>query len=99
MVERAILTPKNVDVNIVNTIIMDQFPGEATEYFSADIIEEQTNPEHQYPIEFLNSLTIGEIPSYKLSLKIGTSIILLCNLNPSDSLHVLLYHFLNVINF
>ncbi|CAB4488149.1 unnamed protein product [Rhizophagus irregularis] len=86
LVERAILTPKNVDVNNVNTIIMDQFSGEAVEYYSADIIEEQTNPEHQYPIEFLNSLTIGGLPPHKLSLKIGSPIILLRNLNPSDGL-------------
>src|SRR5439155_10456135 len=59
LVERAILTSKNVDVNNLNTIIMDQFPGKTVEYYSADMIEEQTNSEHQYPIEFLNSLTIG----------------------------------------
>ena len=46
LVERAILTPKNVDVNNVNTTIMDQFPGEAVEYYTADMIEEQTNSEH-----------------------------------------------------
>ncbi|CAB5185425.1 unnamed protein product [Rhizophagus irregularis] len=86
LVECAILTPKNVDVNNVNTIIMDQFPGEAVEYYSADIINEQTNPEHQYPIEFLNSLTIGGLPPHKLSLKTGSPIILLRNLNPSDDL-------------
>ena len=86
LVERAILAPKNVDVNNVNTIIMDQFPGEAVEYYSADIIEEQANSEHQYPIEFLNSLTIGGLPPHKLSLKIGSPIILLRNLNPSDGL-------------
>ena len=40
LVERAILTPKNVDVHAVNTIIMDQFSGEAVEYLSADMIEE-----------------------------------------------------------
>ena len=84
LVERAILTPKNIDVNNVNTIIIDQFPGEAVEYYSADIIEEQTNPEYQ--IEFLNSLTIGGLPPHKLSLKIGSPIILLRNLNPSDGL-------------
>ena len=84
MVERAILTSKNVDVNNLNTIIMDQFPEEAVEYYSADMIEEQTNSEHQYPIEFLNSLTIGGLPPHKLSLKVGSPIILLHNLNPSD---------------
>jgi ATP-dependent DNA helicase PIF1 len=86
LVERAILTPKNVDVNNVNTLIMEQFPGEAVEYYSADIIEEQTNSEHQYPMEFLNSLTIGGLLPHKLSLKIGSPIILLRNLNPSDGL-------------
>ena len=86
LVERAILTPKNIDVNNVNTIIMDQFPGETVEYYSADTIEEQANPEHQYPTEFLNSLTIGGLPPHKLSLKIGSPIILLRNLNPSDGL-------------
>src|SRR5436190_13694152 len=28
LVKRAILTPKNIDVHTVNTIIMDQFPGD-----------------------------------------------------------------------
>src|SRR5438270_10509732 len=86
LVKRAILTSKNIDVHTVNTIIMDQFPGDAVEYLSADVIEEQANPEHQYPIEFLNSLTIGGLPSHKLSLKVGSPIILLRNLNPSDGL-------------
>ena len=86
LVEYTILIPKNIDINNVNTIIMDQFPEEVVEYYSADIIEEQTNPEHQYPIEFLNSLTIGGLPPHKLSLKIGSPIILLRNLNPSDGL-------------
>lgn len=86
LVKRAILTSKNIDVHTVNTIIMDQFPGDAVEYLSADVIEEQANPEHQYPIEFLNSLTIGGLPPHKLSLKVGSPIILLRNLNPSDGL-------------
>ena len=65
---------------------MDQFPGEAVEYLSADKIEEQSESEHQYPIEFLNSLTIGNLPPHKLILKSGSSIILLRNIHLSDSL-------------
>src|SRR5205085_1702144 len=87
LVKCAILTPKNIDVHTVNIIIMDQFPGNAVEYLSADVIEEQANPEHQYPIEFLNFLTIGRLPLHKLSLKVESPIILLHNLNPSDGLY------------
>ena len=36
-----------------------------------------------YQIEFFNSLDIPGIPQYILSLKIGTFIILLRNINPS----------------
>ena len=53
LVKRAILTPKNVEIHNINTIIMDQFSEETVEYYSADMIEEQANPEHQYPVEFL----------------------------------------------
>ena len=35
-----------------------------------------------YPIEFFNSLDIPGIPQHILSLKIGTPIILLRNINP-----------------
>jgi ATP-dependent DNA helicase PIF1 len=84
LVERAILAPKNDHVNTMNATIMDQFPGEAVEYFSADKIE-QSESEHQYPIEFLNSLAIGNLP-HKLKLKLGSPIILLRNLHPPDGL-------------
>ncbi|CAB4494878.1 unnamed protein product [Rhizophagus irregularis] len=65
---------------------MDQFPGEAIEYLSADAIEEQSNSEYQYPIKFLNSITIGELSPHKLVLKKGSPILLLRNISPSDGL-------------
>ena len=86
LVERAILASKNDHVNSINATIIDQFPGEAIEYLSADKIEEQSESEHQYPIEFLNSLTIGNLPPHKLKLKLGSPIILLRNIHPPDGL-------------
>ncbi|CAG8741222.1 15102_t:CDS:1, partial [Cetraspora pellucida] len=59
LVKRAILAPKNKHVNAINAAIMTQFPGEAVEYLSADTIKNQTESNHQYLIEFLNSLIIG----------------------------------------
>ena len=62
---------------------MTQFPGEEVEYLSADTVEDADN---QWPTEFLNSLTIGGLPSHKLILKVGTPIILLHNIQPSNGL-------------
>lgn len=86
LVERAILTPKNDYVDVINSTIMSQFPGEAVEYLSADTTEKHTESEHQYPIEFLNSLSAGGLPPHKLILKPGSPIILLCNIHPSSGL-------------
>ncbi|CAH1770873.1 1590_t:CDS:1, partial [Entrophospora sp. SA101] len=86
LVERAILAPKNDQVNAINDIIMTQFPGDAVEYLSADMVEEQAEAEHLYPVEFLNSLTIGGLPPHRLILKPGAPIILLRNISPSDGL-------------
>ena len=56
----------------VNSIIMNQFPEELKKYFSTDSVEEQSDSEHQYPIEFLNFLTIRGLFSHKLLLKVGS---------------------------
>ncbi|CAG8795524.1 8534_t:CDS:2, partial [Cetraspora pellucida] len=58
LVKCTILAPKNEHVNAINAAIMTQFLGKAVEYLSADTIENQTESNHQYPIEFLNSLII-----------------------------------------
>ena len=78
---RAILAPKNIDVNSVNTMIQNAIPGEVKTYKSIDTV---TNPDEavQYPIEFLNSLDLTGLPPHNLLLKIGVPIILLRNLNP-----------------
>nr|CAG8627565.1 809_t:CDS:2 [Entrophospora candida] len=86
LVEHAILAPKNDQVKAINDIIMTQFPGDTVEYLSTDMVEEQAEAEHLYPVEFLNSLTIGGLPPHRLILKPGAPIILLCNISPSDGL-------------
>ncbi|CAG8628184.1 11038_t:CDS:2, partial [Dentiscutata heterogama] len=59
LVEYAILTSKNDYVDVINFTIMSQFSGEAVEYLSANTTEKHTESEHQYLIEFLNSLSAG----------------------------------------
>ncbi|CAG8717361.1 14763_t:CDS:1, partial [Racocetra fulgida] len=48
-VKQAILAPKNEYVNTINSLIMNQFPGDTFEYFSADTIEEQAEAAYLYP--------------------------------------------------
>lgn len=78
---RAILAAKNNDVNAINYAIQEQIAGDCVTYKSIDSVmnaDEVVN----YPIEFLNSLDLPGVPPHILSLKIGTPIILLRNINP-----------------
>ncbi|XP_039967865.1 ATP-dependent DNA helicase pif1-like [Bactrocera tryoni] len=78
--ERAILAPKNVNVNDINFEIQEKLPGVVTLYKSFDSAMNQDDAVN-YPIEFLNSLEPPGMPPHCLNLKIGSSIILLRNLN------------------
>ena len=83
----AILTTKNEDVDNINNKIINIFPGNAQEFLSADSVEDK-DLVHQnlYPIEFLNTLTPSGTPPYKLILKVGTPIMFLRNINPTEGL-------------
>ena len=43
---------------------MNQFSEELKKYFSTDTVEKQSDSEYQYPIEFLNFLTIRGLSSH-----------------------------------
>jgi ATP-dependent DNA helicase PIF1 len=87
MVGKAILTPKNIDVEKVSELVLDQLPGEFTIYPSADSVDlsEDGNTDNPqlYSPEFLRSLKIQGLPPGELKLKVGAPIILLRNLAPS----------------
>ena len=80
MSERAILAPKNVQVNAINYLIQEKLPGAVISYKSIDSALNEDDAVN-YPVEFLNSLEPPGIPPHFLNLKVGSSIILLRNLN------------------
>ena len=90
MVGKAILTPKNTDVNIISDMVIGRLPGETRIYSSIDFIdpteETHTQQSQVYSPEFLRSLRISDLPPGELKLKLGVPIILLRNLNPSEGL-------------
>lgn len=79
--ERAILAPKNKDVNKINHQILLSLPGEIMKYKSFDITTDE-NETVNYPIEFLNSLEPSGMPPHLLSLKIGAPLMIIRNLDP-----------------
>jgi ATP-dependent DNA helicase PIF1 len=84
MIFRAILSTKNEYVDMINSNMIEIFPGEEHVYYSFDSVEDDTN--NNYPIEFLNTLNPGGLLPHLLKLKVGCPIILLRNIDPANGL-------------
>ncbi|XP_073121317.1 uncharacterized protein [Henckelia pumila] len=80
MVSRAIITPKNADVDKINELLISKFPGEEREYASWDTIEDDNN--NLFQEEFLNTLSPSGLPLHRIVLKVGCPIMLLRNVGP-----------------
>ncbi|XP_055522853.1 ATP-dependent DNA helicase PIF7-like [Wyeomyia smithii] len=78
---RAILAPKNQDVNTINYSILESIESDEKTYKSIDTAT-NTDEVVNYPTEFLNSLEFSGLSSHVLKLKVGVPITLLCNINP-----------------
>ncbi|MCO5586010.1 hypothetical protein L7F22_039947 [Adiantum nelumboides] len=86
--DRAILAPRNSDVDIVNAKTVCAMSGDIVEYFSVDsIIEDSMQQSFLYSVEVLNGLNLGGgFPVHYLQLKLNAPIILLRSLDPSRGL-------------
>ena len=66
----------------MNEEVLKMLPGETKTYLSADSVNCDDNEEAQnYPMEFLNSLTPSGMPPHCLNLKVGSIVMLLCNIS------------------
>ncbi|GJX43393.1 ATP-dependent DNA helicase PIF1-like protein [Tanacetum coccineum] len=85
--ERAILTPKNDDVDASNEFMFKKLGGVSMTYNSADkIYKASTDTEdqhHLYPVEFLNTLNFPGMPPHALCLKRELPVMLIQNVNPT----------------
>jgi ATP-dependent DNA helicase PIF1 len=84
MIFRAILSMKNECVDMINSNMIERFPEEEHVYYSFDSAEDDTN--NNYPIEFLYTLNLGDLPPHLLKLKVGCPIIPLRNIDPANGL-------------
>uniref|UniRef100_A0A0L8GLU6 DNA helicase Pif1-like 2B domain-containing protein n=1 Tax=Octopus bimaculoides TaxID=37653 RepID=A0A0L8GLU6_OCTBM len=79
---RVILSPKNADCSVVNEEILSRLPTETKTYLSTDSVTSDNEEEAQnYPIEFINFLTLSGMPPHRLNLKLEALIMLLRNLS------------------
>ncbi|XP_073152408.1 uncharacterized protein [Henckelia pumila] len=80
MVGRAIITPKNFDVDKINEMLISKFPGDEIVYTSWDNVEDDNS--NLFQEEFLNSLIPSGLPPHRISLKVGCPLMLLRNVAP-----------------
>jgi ATP-dependent DNA helicase PIF1 len=84
--ECIILSSINKNVNALNKIVLDRFPGCAQTFYSVDFIPpseqvEEGDPMLNYPVEHLNEINGSTLPLTKLELKAGCLVIILKNLD------------------
>jgi hypothetical protein len=82
--EHTILSSKNDTVDHLNQMILNTFPGELTVLISADKVNSCNS--NEYPTEFLHSLKASGLPLSHLALKPGSPLMLLHDIDPSNSL-------------
>ncbi|XP_010501838.1 PREDICTED: uncharacterized protein LOC104779150 [Camelina sativa] len=83
--ERAILSPRNDDVDNINQFMLIKLPGEERRYLSSDSIETSDISGHDdmiYTQEFLNNIQVSGLSNHVLTLKIGALVMLLRNIDP-----------------
>ncbi|XP_073835848.1 uncharacterized protein, partial [Musca autumnalis] len=68
--ERAILAPKNLDVDNLNCTIQNNIVGALHTFKSIDCVTNEDDATN-YPTEFLNSLDVPGLPPHNLELKRG----------------------------
>lgn len=88
--ERAIVTPTNDDVDVINNTILEMISTDCTTYFNLDTMCYSTIPleelQTMYHLECLTSIKQNGIPSHQLKLKIGCPIILMRNIDQASGM-------------
>ena len=90
--DSAILTPKNCDCDVINSIAIRKFSEETPiiNLYSADTVKNNDGTDNLnnnlYPTEFLNSININGLPLHKLELKEKALVMLLRNIDVNSGL-------------
>ena len=87
---RAILAPRNDEVDFLNNLLLQRIQSEEQVYYSCDsalpLDESITHDPSLCTLEYLHSLNFNGVPPHILYLKVGAPVILLRNLDQSVGL-------------
>ncbi|XP_026396243.1 ATP-dependent DNA helicase PIF1-like [Papaver somniferum] len=84
LLNRALITPLNENVNKLNDRVVIRFPGEEHTYYSFDSVEDDF--QNLYLQEHLNEIAPGGLPLHELKLKVGAPVMLLRNVSAKNGL-------------
>ncbi|KAG2561425.1 hypothetical protein PVAP13_8KG217001 [Panicum virgatum] len=80
--ERSIKWYHNMTVDAVNALMIDRFPGKQNVFYNFDSVNDDSR--NNYPLDFLNSITLNGLPPHELKVKKNCPLILLRNLDPHN---------------
>jgi hypothetical protein len=83
--DRAIVTPLNVDVHMINEKVLVRLPEPVSEFFAVDELDEEDNATIWTP-ELMAALELPGIPQFKLQTKPFAIVMLLRNMSLRDGL-------------
>ena len=87
LAERVVLASTNAKMLEMNSVIIEQLHGEARTYLSADsVISDEQQDLERYSTEFINQQTPSGMPPHELTLKVGTIIMLVRNIQQQRGL-------------
>ena len=84
LTQRAMLAPKNEDVDAINAEVLRRLPGEELTFLSADSTTDDTSG--LWSTDILNTFDPTGMPPHELKLKVGCIIMLLRNLHATRGL-------------
>nr|GEU60541.1 ATP-dependent DNA helicase PIF1-like [Tanacetum cinerariifolium] len=88
--EKSILAPTHEMVDIINQRMLSLLIGDEKDYESSDsvcLVDDDSNFDNSiYTTVFLNGIRMSGIPYHSIKLKIGTPIMLMCNIDQRSGL-------------
>ncbi|XP_008189353.1 uncharacterized protein LOC103311494 [Acyrthosiphon pisum] len=84
---RIILCPRNEECHQINSTVLRRVTGAQRTYSSIDtVVIDDADEAANYPTEYLNSLHPNGLPPHKLTLRVGSIVMLLRNIDPKRQL-------------